>query len=476
MLFLMSAFLSFMAAFSRPPENSPPSLSDSYAKENLTKEEAMRFQRDLDEAERLIERGNYAKALGIIEKNQDRAYLFSKEAQSYFLVIRGAVKLSGEDAAGALADASEAIALFPSDNSGYFLRARARLAMQDIKGAETDASKAVVRSAAASPQLGDIYYIRAQTRLFSRKFKAAAADAEKAVQLSPGSHRGYAALALARFFLEDWEAAAAAAEEALALGAGQYMEAGARFIRAVSLFFMYGEKGETGLLYLAKAEIEALLNLPARILEDARTKEAFNLIEAPSSFAERAAAFIPDIASDAAPGAAQEKERGEIMDFLNALIALRPRSAAAYMMRGGLKAAMGDHSGAEEDLRRSLALSPDLTGRALVLLSMSHFHSGQPEAAIASVSEALDLPPESLSPEMAAELYYLRALFLYSLAEGAEGLPEAGMSGARGEAYRRSLRDLEAYLEQNPGDKKALEYMSNIKLCQASFGKTPGLH
>lgn len=172
----------------------------------------------------------------------DRAIALSPRlAQAY--VVRGSIRLSRRDVAGAIADASEAIEINRRNPAGYLLRAEAYLNQRQAAFALGDMDDAIALAPNAprlrlvrayahmalgqperavadardalklEPDMTAGYLVRAQAYLSTHAFARAGADAARAVELAPGDRRAWDAAAIAYTELVRFEDAVRAAEK-----------------------------------------------------------------------------------------------------------------------------------------------------------------------------------------------------------------------------------------------------------------------
>ncbi len=291
---------------------------------------------------------------------------------------------------------NQAIQAKPYLAQPYFLRAIAKLNLEDFRGAEEDASKAIE----LNPFLTDAWEVRGVARHNTGRHRLAVEDYTEALKLLPRNRQLLFNKALALNDLKEYGEAAEAFDEIL-----RYYP---RFENA----------------YLGRARTRLALADTAKALEDIDkaleiNKNALNAYIMRADIAinsegdyEKALADI-DYAIRLQPRAAglyinraflrykTDSYKGAMADYDYALT-LEPYNMAALFNRGLLLMEVNANDLALEDFNRVLELEPD-DMRALYNRAVIHANKGNVKAAIADITRVAEAYPELPST------YFMRA-------------------------------------------------------------------
>jgi tetratricopeptide (TPR) repeat protein len=119
-----------------------------------------------------------------------------------YLQLRAEARLAVGDAKGALADSTQAITLDPQASDiakTYLSRGVARISLDDAKGASADFTKAIE----LDPKFGAAYQSRGNARALLGDSAGAIADYTKAIELDPGSAAAYVMRGRVRMLIGD---------------------------------------------------------------------------------------------------------------------------------------------------------------------------------------------------------------------------------------------------------------------------------
>ena len=299
---------------------------------------------------------------------------------------RGSARAQQGDAAGALADFDQAIALDPRLAQAYSNRGFARVSLDQHQAAIADCDRAI----ALDPRLASAYSNRGRARWQLGQHQAALADYDQAIALDPYTE-AYVNRGNARALLGQHQAAIADFDHALALdprlplayvsrgfareNLGQKQAAIADYDQAIALDPRYarayvnrgGARWSLGQVEAAIADYDRAIDLDPR---DTQT------------YVNRGAARTIDGQHQAA-----------IADFDRA-IDLDPRNALAYFSRGLVHGKLGQHQAAIASYDQVIALdprhAPAYANRGLARASL-----GQSQAAIADYERFLELEPQN---------------------------------------------------------------------------------
>ena len=158
----------------------------------------------------------------------------------------------------------------------------------------------------------------------------------------------------------------------------------------------------------------------------------------------------------------------------DAILALRPREAAAYELRGAVEASQGSFEAADDDFRAAIALEPTNYDRMIEMMeTMSRY--GQKEMGQAYLSEALTAHGEGMSNYDKGRLsYYLEdydtARACLEKARSDSDYQATTLLGKTYEAlgdYNYALSVYQAFLS---GDQSHPEIYNQMGLCQMAMG------
>jgi tetratricopeptide (TPR) repeat protein len=282
--------------------------------------------------------------------------------------------------AGAAPEARRAVA------DAYCARGRARHEAGDYAGALADASRAL----ALAPDLAAAYNARAEAHHELGDYAAAMADHNRAVDLAPREAAYYNARSVTRHTLGDYDQSLADSNRAVDLAPteaehrysrgvtyhvqGDFARALADKTRAVELApheaeFHYSR----GATYYALGEYDRALADESRAIELAPTEARYYLSRSYTQMALGAGAAA-------------------LADATRA-IALDPENPTHYQRRGLLAHEQGDHGAAVADFSRAIALAPG-EGRYYDARAATYREQGDLAAALADHDRAIELAPE----------------------------------------------------------------------------------
>ena len=250
---------------------------------------------------------------------------------------------------------NQAIAAKPYLAQPYFLRAIAKLNLEDYQGAEADAARAIE----LNPYLTDAYEVRGVARQNTGRHRLAVDDYDNALKLLPRNRQLLFNKALALDDLKDYDGALSTFEEII-----RYYPSfeNAYLGRAHTLL----EKGDT---IGARTDIDKALEL---------NHNAVN------AYIMRA-----DIAINS------EDNYAAALDDIDHAIKLQPKSAGLYINRAFLRYKLDSYSGAMADYDYALTLEPynmaALFNRGLLLLEVN-----ANDLALEDFNRVLELNPDDM--------------------------------------------------------------------------------
>lgn len=289
-------------------------------------------------------------------------------AQPYF--YRAMAKYSLDDMSGAEADATLAIDRNPFITDAYELRGVARHNTGDLKGAIADYNKVL----SMMPVNKGVLYNLAMAQQEIHQPDSAEATFRRLFELAPGYERAY--LGYARFLLEKGDTATARENVDLALKTNKF-NIGALLLHA-NLAMKDGKEGYT----TALADMDEAIRLEPR---------------QSGLFVNRA--FL----------------RHELDDYYGAMsdydyaLQLDPNNTGAYFNRAMLRAEVGDNDRAVADLDRVVALTGSRDYRALFNRAMINKNRGRMDDAMADADAII-----AAFPNMAAA-WFLRSDILQAM-------------------------------------------------------------
>ncbi len=324
------------------------------------------------------------------------AALASAQVNTEQVVRIGQNSLYFEDYMLSIQYFNQAIHAKPYLAQPYFLRAIAKLNLEDYRGAEADATTAIEKN----PFLSDAWEVRGVARQNTGKYRLAIEDYNEALKLLPRNRSLMYNKALAMVALDENEGAREVFDEILRYYPGY---ANAYLGRACTL--------------LADADtVAALADIDKALEYDVNAVNAYIMRAdiAISSHKDYSAA-LDDItkAIKLQPRAAGlyinraflryklDSYNGAMSDYDYALT-LEPYNMAALFNRGLLLLEVNANDRALEDFNRVLELEPDDV-RALYNRAVIHSNKGNVKEAIADISRVAEAYPELPSP------FYMRA-------------------------------------------------------------------
>jgi tetratricopeptide (TPR) repeat protein len=306
---------------------------------------------------------------------------------------RAQARLDKDDLAGAIDDATRALALEPDLGAAWTLRARARLReRRGAEGALEDARRAVElapedeeawlalgnahrrrhhvqealaafeRAVEVAPESAWALHARAQGRLAAHDRAGARDDAERAVELAPRDAKVRVGRAFVRVRLRDLTGALADLDDALELDPA-YASAHA----------------DRGVLRYHQGKLEEAFADLTRAIELAPDDWGV----APGALANRALI---------------KRDRGDLAGAevdVEAALRLDPDLARALMTRGALRDHRGDHAGARADLDRAVALDPE-DAELLAVRGWQRWIRGDPARGLADLDRAVEVDDEAV--------------------------------------------------------------------------------
>lgn len=291
-------------------------------------------------------------------------------AQPYF--YRAMAKYNLDDMSGAEADATLAIERNPFITDAYELRGVARHNSGDFKGAIADYNKVLTMM----PVNKGVLYNLAMAHQEAHQPDSAEVTFHRLFELAPGYERAY--LGYARFMLEKGDTVAARENVDRALKTNKF-NVGALLLHA-NLAMKQGKEGYT----TALADMDEVIRLEPR---------------QSGLFVNRA--FL----------------RHELDDYYGAMsdydyaLQLDPNNTGAYFNRAMLRAEVGDNDRAVADLDRVVALTGARDYRALFNRAMINKNRGRMKEAVADADAII-----SAFPDMAAA-WFLRSDILQAMGE-----------------------------------------------------------
>lgn len=293
---------------------------------------------------------------------------------------------------------NQAIAAKPYLAQPYFLRAMAKVNLEDYIGAEADAGKAIE----LNPYLTDAYEVRGVARQNRGKLRGAVEDYDEALKLLPRNRQLLFNKALAETDLDDFEAARASFGELL----DYYPNFANGYIGRARLNL------ETGDTVAATADIERTLAL------DSNSVNAYIL------------------RADIAINAHRDYERAE--RDIDRAIRLQPNSTGLYINRAYLRYHNDSYTGAMADYDYALTLDPlntmALFNRALLLMEVN-----ANDLALKDFDRILELEPNNY-----------RALYNRAIIHRAKG------------NYEGALADMDRVAERFPDFPDAVYFRGSV--------------
>ena len=334
---------------------------------------------------------------------------------------------------------NQAIQAKPYLAQPYFLRAIAKLNLEDYNGAEADASKAIE----INPYLSDAWEVRGVARQNLGRNTDAIDDYTKALEYIPRNRQLMFNRALALQDIKETERAAKAFDEVIEYYPG----------------FDNG--------YLGRARLRMERGDTVAALEDINKALSINK-NAINAYIMRA-----DIAINS-----HRDYQGAVADIDNA-IRLQPRMAGLYINRAYLKYNLDSYQGAMDDYDYALTLEPlnvtALFNRGLLLAEVS-----DNDRALADFDRVLELDPENFRALYNRAIIYREKgnydAAIADISRVAEKFPDfPGAIGLRADLYRQKgqLAAAEADYKKARALAKALKPVSDDETASAVSGDTP---
>ena len=304
----------------------------------------------------------------------------------------------------------------------YYLRAIAKLNLEDYRGAEADASTAIE----LNPFLADAWEVRGVARQNIGKMRMAIEDYDEALRQLPRNRSLLFNKALALSDLKEYDSARDAFNEIIRYYPGH----GNAYLGRARIHLAQGDTAS------ASADIDKALSLDANSL-NAYIMRADIAINGEGDYS-KALADI-DKAIKLQPRAAGlyinraflryklDSYSGAMEDYDYALT-LEPYNMAALFNRGLLLMEVNANDLALLDFNKVLELEPDDT-RALYNRAIIHSNKGNIREAISDISRVAEAYPELPAP------YYLRAGFYKKIGK----LAQAEADYKKGEAATKAL-------------------------------------
>jgi len=234
----------------------------------------------------------------------------------------------------------------------YFLRAIAKLNLEDYRGAEADATLAIERN----PFIADAYEVRGVARQNMGDMAGAIADYDSELAMLPENRSILFNKALAQEELKDYDGAAASYDRLLAAHPG----------------FENGYVGRAKLFLATGDTVAAVTDLDKAISINPNVANAYTL---------RAGIAID-----------RDRDYARALDDLNEAIRLQPKYAGLYINRAFLRYKTDDYFGAMADYDYAISLDP--------LNPVAYYNRGQllsevadNDRAIADFTRVLDFDP-----------------------------------------------------------------------------------
>jgi len=250
---------------------------------------------------------------------------------------------------------NQAIAAKPYLAQPYFLRAIAKLNLEDYRGAEADATKALE----LNPYLTDAYEVRGVARQNTGRHRLAVGDYDNALKLLPRNRQLLFNKALALDDLKEYDEALSAFEEIIRY----YPSFENAYLGRAHTYLV---KGDT---VAAKNDIDKALGINHNAL---------------NAYIMRA-----DIAINS------EGDYKAALDDIDYAIKLQPQSAGLYINRAFLRYKLDSYSGAMSDYDYALTLEPynmvALFNRGLLLLEVN-----ANDLALEDFNKVLELDPDDM--------------------------------------------------------------------------------
>ena len=260
---------------------------------------------------------------------------------------------------------NQAIQAKPYLAQPYFLRAIAKLNLDDLPGAEADASKAL----SLNPFLPDAWEVRGVARQNMGNDSAAISDYEEALKLLPRNRQIMFNKAMAEIGLKRYEAA------------------DTTFKRLLSYYPKF-DKG-----YLGRAKLLLERGDTAAAMSDLETTLEIN----PNSL--NAYLLRAQLAID------RGQDYATALDDMNQAIKLEPKLSGLYINRAFLRYKLDDYFGAMADFDYSLELDPynttALFNRGLMLMEV-----GDNDKSLVDFTKVLQLEPDNYLARFNRSLVY----------------------------------------------------------------------
>lgn len=302
---------------------------------------------------------------------------------------------------------NRAIAAKPYLAQPYFLRAIAKLNLEDYRGAEEDAAEAIERN----PFIPEAYEVRGVARQNMGKYQGAVEDYDHAAELLPNNRNLMFNKALALQQLGKADSAMVVFDELLEMHPG-YANA-----------------------YVARARVKA---------EQADTVGAMADLDQALGISNKLAyAYVIRASLEMASPAGYDKAEQDISEAIR----LEPKEGGLYVNRAFLRYNRDDYFGAMADYDYAIQLDP-LNAAAIYNRGLLRMESRDNDRAIADFSRVLELDPEDY------RALYNRVL-LYSETRN----------------YKSALEDVNKLIDRFPELPEALYMRSDIYRSQGKMGQ-----
>ena len=341
-------------------------------------------------------------------------------------VGRASVEISLKKVSAAMADWTTAIELDPTNETVLLTRGTVCFQLKDFNDAATDGGR-VIR---LNPHNANAFVLRGASRFYLDDYDEANSDLSKAISLSPGDVLAHDYRGRLRVQHRDWDGAKADFTAAIRANPDDVMAWQSR-----------------AAVEMTDKDYEAGINDASHVLQlDPRNFQgAYRLL---------------------AQGKIYLKDNAGALAEANELVALDSSNASSYFARAEIKILCDDFSGASNDMRTAVRMSPGDTS-IYVYREMLEQKRREPAAALTDLNRMLALAPHSSEvPEIYEamghaheELHqWWRALRDFHLAMACNSPPdgacfEAFLLQRRLEETEAAAKDLDAYIHSIPASK-----------------------
>ncbi|MGD8630208.1 MAG: PEP-CTERM system TPR-repeat protein PrsT [Gammaproteobacteria bacterium] len=165
-----------------------------------------------------------------------------------------------------------------------------------------------------------------------------------------------------------------------------------------------------------------------------------------------------------------QQQRNKAAELIDEVLQRDPRSAEAWMMRGGLLSNSGDHQGASKAYQRALEIDPQMSA-ARAAKATAHTTLGEYDAALREIETIRsDYANSYLANYLAALVYFQKQdlnqalTFIHdALGIAPDHLPSQLLAGSiyyRKGQYRQAEEYLRPYWNANPGDARTAKLLA----------------